>query len=192
MRAIACFGDSLIYGFPFGAECSWLAAGQAARGLTMENSGVCGDCCDGILLRLRTGMLPAQLRHVLFLGGANDLLERRPQQFIISDLLEAAAWCAGRGLHLCLALPLLSSSADLNQRLLKLRASIRNAMPAQVFLLDLQEALGFTPAQLARAYLDGVHPTLASYRALGTWAAPLLAHWLLATAAPETASPDGN
>lgn len=45
-------------------------------------------------------------------------------------------------------------------------------------LLDLQPAVGLTAAELKDAYLDGVHPTAAVYRAMGTYAAPLLRTWL--------------
>lgn len=45
-------------------------------------------------------------------------------------------------------------------------------------LLDLQPAVGLTAAELKDAYLDGVHPTAAVYRAMGTYAAPLLKNWL--------------
>ncbi len=181
MRYLACFGDSLVYGFPFGPEYSWLAHAQAICGIKMLNYGVCGDCCDDILERLRSGTLPEYVRHVLFLGGANDILQRRPHKVILGDLLRAAAWCEARSLRLCLVLPLLSSDPELNVHLAALRQKIQAAL-RDVFVLDVQQALGFSADELRGVFLDGVHPTARSYKAMGEYAAPLLEQWLRATA----------
>ena len=32
MQTVACFGDSLIYGFPFGPRISWLAEAEKLTG----------------------------------------------------------------------------------------------------------------------------------------------------------------
>ena len=32
MQTVACFGDSLIYGFPFGSRISWLAEAEKLTG----------------------------------------------------------------------------------------------------------------------------------------------------------------
>ena len=54
MQTVACFGDSLIYGFPFGPRTSWLAEAEKVTGDKFLNYGVCGDCTDDILFRLQT------------------------------------------------------------------------------------------------------------------------------------------
>ncbi|HAT98720.1 MAG TPA: lysophospholipase, partial [Acidaminococcaceae bacterium] len=46
MNTIACFGDSLIEGFPFAQENSWVAQVEKVTELRMLNHGVCGECCD--------------------------------------------------------------------------------------------------------------------------------------------------
>ena len=86
MQTVACFGDSLIYGFPFGPRISWLAEAEKLTGDKFLNYGVCGDCTDDILSRLKTMPLPAHIKHILFLGGANDIIQMRPQKFILEDL----------------------------------------------------------------------------------------------------------
>ena len=83
---VACFGDSLIQGFPFGPRYSWTAAAEEGTDLRLINYGVCGDCCDDIFYRLRTALLPAHIRHIIFLGGANDLLQQRPQKGLLAGL----------------------------------------------------------------------------------------------------------
>ena len=35
MRTVACFGDSLIFGFPYGPKESWIAEVEAETGVTM-------------------------------------------------------------------------------------------------------------------------------------------------------------
>lgn len=67
MQIVACFGDSLIYGFPFGPRISWLAEAEKLTGDKFLNYGVCGDCTDDILSRLKTMPLPAHIKHILFL-----------------------------------------------------------------------------------------------------------------------------
>ena len=104
MRTVACFGDSLIFGFPYGPKESWIAEVEAETGVTMLNYGVCGDCCDDIVYRLKNMYLPEQVEAVLFWGGANDILNGRPQGFVIDDLKRAAEFCAaknGRWLLCC-------------------------------------------------------------------------------------------
>lgn len=68
MQTVACFGDSLIYGFPFGPRTSWLAEAEKVTGDKFLNYGVCGDCTDDILFRLKTIPLPAHIKHILFLA----------------------------------------------------------------------------------------------------------------------------
>lgn len=96
MRTVACFGDSLIFGFPYGPKESWIAEVEAETGVTMLNYGVCGDCCDDIVYRLKNMYLPEQVEAVLFWGGANDILNGRPQGFVIDDLKRAAEFCAAK------------------------------------------------------------------------------------------------
>lgn len=52
MQYIACYGDSLIYGFPFGIDYSWTAQVEKNFPVKMLNYGVCGDCCDDIIFRI--------------------------------------------------------------------------------------------------------------------------------------------
>ncbi len=180
MHYIACFGDSLIQGFPFGEQYSWIAAVEAVGKIKMLNYGVCGDCCDDIFERLRDSLLPEYVHHILFLGGANDILQLRPQNVIMEDLQKVLSWCNERKLDLCIVLPFISADRYLNVRLKNLRESIKKEL-GQTFLLDVQPAIGINEMNLRKAYLDGVHPTVETYRAIGIYAVPSLKGWLEST-----------
>lgn len=180
MKYIACFGDSLVQGFLFGNKYSWVRhAGDAGR-FGVLNYGLCGDCCDDIFERLRYTVLPDYVQHILFLGGANDIIQMRPQSVILDDVRKMAAWCAEQGYKLCLVLPLISGEMALNQHLEELKARMQDAFEQDknIYLLDLQPAIGTDIGTLRKAYLDGVHPTAATYEVMGQYAAPLLAAWV--------------
>lgn len=178
MQYIACFGDSLIQGFPFGNSSSWISYAGADGSLQLLNYGVCGDCCDDIYYRMSRTALPEHVQHVLFLGGANDLLQGRPLAVILEDIGKAAAWCEKHKLALCIVLPFISADAALNDRLLRLRETIKATYQQKLLVLDLQPAIGLTEEELQAAYLDGVHPKAAVHRAMGVYAGPLLQAWV--------------
>ena len=178
MRTVACFGDSLIYGFPFGPRYSWLAQAEALTGHKFLNYGVCGDCCDDILERLRRMYLPTQATHILFWGGANDIIQMRPLKFILEDLQKTLVYCQSSKLELGLVLPLLTAESGLNEYLSPLREAVSSNFAGKASLFDLQPAIGLGKKQLQAAFLDSVHPTAATYGVLGTYAAPLLDTWL--------------
>lgn len=180
MEYIACYGDSLVEGFPYGARHSWTAAVEKASAgkIRMLNYGLCGDCCDDILFRLRQYALPPYVKNILFLGGANDIIQGRKLEAITDDFLQLIAWCAEKNFRLCIVLPLISADAYLNRRLLDLRQALQHAAAGKALLLDLQPAIGSESKELKAAYLDGVHPLAKTYEAMGNYAAPYLAEWL--------------
>ena len=179
MRYIACYGDSLVQGFPFGTKYSWTAQVEKLTNIKMLNYGVCGDCCDDILYRLRQYALPEYVRHILFLGGANDIMQGRKLDAIIYDYKRLLNFCTEKDYKLCIVLPLISSDELLNRYLLNLKQEIVTSFAAQALLLDLQPAIGQTAKERKHAYLDGVHPTAATYEEMGTYAAPFLQKWVL-------------
>ena len=178
MYYLACFGDSLIQGFPFGTEYSWVKFLETGGKIKVLNYGLCGDCVDDIFDRMRTRPLPEYVKHILFLGGANDILEGVPEKFTLAKLESMVKWCAEKGYKLCLVLPLISSDEYLNRKLLNLKQEVEQRYKDKLFLLDLQPAIGVDAASRSRAYLDGVHPKAATYKAMGEYALPLLLEWL--------------
>ena len=177
---IACYGDSLVQGFPFGTRYSWTAAVEKAAGnsIKMLNYGLCGDCCDDILYRMRQYALPQYVHHVLFLGGANDILQGRSLEHILADYKRLLEWCEEKHYSLCVVMPLLSAEEELNHHLLNLRQAVELLCKNKAMLLDLQPAIGLTAAERSRAYLDGVHPKAATYESMGNYAVEYLVNWL--------------
>ena len=178
MQYIACYGDSLVQGFPFGPRYSWTAQVEGLTQIKMLNFGECGDCCDDIIYRMRQYALPEYVRHVLFLGGANDVLQGRRLESISSDYLRLLAWCAEKQYRLCIVLPFISTEQALNRQLLNLRQEIEHVCAGKALLLDLQPAIGLDAPARRAAYVDGLHPKAATYEAMGRFAAPLLSKWL--------------
>ncbi len=180
MEYIACYGDSLVQGFPFGTRYSWTAAVEKAAGnsIKMLNYGLCGDCCDDILYRMRQYALPQYVHHVLFLGGANDILQGRSLEHILADYKRLLEWCEEKHYSLCVVMPLLSAEEELNHHLLNLRQAVEQLCKNKAMLLDLQPAIGLTAAERSRAYLDGVHPKAATYESMGNYAVEYLVNWL--------------
>lgn len=137
MQTVACFGDSLIYGFPFGPRISWLAEAEKLTGDKFLNYGVCGDCTDDILSRLKTMTLPAHIKHILFLGGANDIIQMHPQKFILEDLDKTLRYCQSKNFDLGIVLPLVTAESRLNEYILPLRDVISACFAERTLLLDL-------------------------------------------------------
>ena len=108
MKYVACYGDSLVQGFPFGPRYSWTAQVEKLTQIKMLNYGVCGDCCDDIIYRMRQYALPEYVHHVIFLGGANDILQGRRIEDISRDYKRVLEWCEEKQYSLCVVLPLIT------------------------------------------------------------------------------------
>lgn len=180
MQYIACYGDSLVQGFPFGTRYSWTAQVEKASGqkIKMLNYGLCDNYCDDILYRMRQYALPEYVHHVLFLGGANDILQGRPLAAILEDYKRLVRWCEEKQYQLCIVLPLLSSEEALNRHLLNLRQAVEQLCAGKALLLDLQPAIGENNKTRSVAYLDGVHPKASTYTSMGDYAVEYLTNWL--------------
>ena len=90
MNYVACFGDSLIQGYPYSNQNSWIAEVEKYAEVKMLNYGVCGECCDDILARLKMTKLPEYVRHILFLGGANDIIQGKSPTPLITKVLSGS------------------------------------------------------------------------------------------------------
>lgn len=70
--AIACLGDSITFGFPYGPEFSWVNLAALETGLTMLNFGLNGDTTSGMLSRMQKYVIPGNPDWVVITGGTND------------------------------------------------------------------------------------------------------------------------
>jgi len=178
-KAIACFGDSLMYGFPFGKEQSWLTkVNEMNNNIIMLNYGECGASCDDIFANMKNTVLAKEVKHIMFLGGANDIIQNRPQNFTLMDINKAARWALEQHYNFGLVLLWFTAEPALNEKIGNLRAKICEQFNNSCQLFDLQPAIGFTASELTAAYLDGVHPTLGTYTRLAEYAEPLIEVWL--------------
>ncbi len=194
---IACFGDSLIQGFPFGPDSSWIKTAAEVTGFKLLNFGENGETCEEILYRLREQPLPPDVRYILFMGGMNDLLQQRTIYMIMENLRQAAAFCADKHWKLGLVLPYMCADPTLNLQVQALRLQMQQEFSSQwqhsvsgeatvpaapvhknVRLLDFQSLFPETTVVRSAMFLDGVHPTADTYVKLGKFAAPWLQKWV--------------
>lgn len=178
MNYIACFGDSLIQGYPYSNQNSWIAEAEKYADVKMLNYGVCGECCDDILARLKMTKLPEHVRHILFLGGANDVIQGKPERYILEDIAKLVKWCEEKNYHLCIVLPLISAEPMLNVQLQAIGRALEEKYADKVYLMNLQPSVGMSSLERRLAYLDGVHPKATTYKSMGKHAAPLVMQWL--------------
>ena len=178
MQYIACYGDSLVQGFPFGSRYSWTAEVEKHTQIKMLNYGICGECCDDIVFRVRQYALPAYVQHILFLGGANDILQGRKLDAIMHDYQSLHEFCQEKNYSLCIMLHFISADEWMNRHLLNLKQELEAHFSEKAFLLDVQPAIGLDAGARKRAYLDGVHPLAKIYTAIGEYAAPKLQAWV--------------
>ena len=132
MRYIACYGDSLVQGFPYGPKYSWTAQVEESTKIKMLNYGICGECCDDIVFRVRQYALPEYVRHILFLGGANDILQGRKLDAVMDDYKRLLNFCEEKDYKLCIVLPFISADEWMNRQLLNLKHCKPTGMPITV------------------------------------------------------------
>lgn len=178
MKYVACYGDSLVQGFPFGPRYSWAAQVEKLTQIKMLNYGVCGDCCDDIIYRMRQRRAAGICAARYLLGGANDILQGRRIEDISRDYKRVLEWCEEKQYSLCIVLPFISTEQALNRQLLNLRQEAEHICGGKAFLLDLQPAIGMDAGARFKAYVDGIHPKSQTYEAMGNYAAPLIWQWL--------------
>jgi len=178
-RYIACFGDSLIYGFPFGKEHSWLAkVNLLAQDVILLNYGECGTTCDDILETMKYTVLPEKVHRIIFLGGTNDLLQNRPLRVILSDVEKAITWATDLHYDFGLVLPWLIAENNINEKVSNLRKQLVRQFGNDCHIFDFQAAIGLTQQELSFNYWDGLHPTAHTYEKIGEYAKPLIEKWL--------------
>ena len=176
---IACFGDSLIYGFPFGPDNSWLKTVEVENpNLQMLNYGQCGASCDEIYDNFKRMLLPEHVHHIIFLGGANDILEKRPLNIVVADINKAFLLAKERKLKFAIILPWLTCDKTFNIQMNMLRNKILEEFIDKCPVFDFQDTLGSDLTALSTKYLDGVHPLGKTYVEIGKYASPIISKWI--------------
>ena len=181
MSKIACFGDSLIQGFPFTEENSWVACVETIIGMPMLNHGCCGECCDDIADRLTRRFPDSQITHILFEGGMNDIIQGCPLSFSLEQIKKAQHFSTMANRPFCLVLPWYCAASELNPLIQRLREAMLKNFSDSCFLLDFEPMFGPLSPRNRYFIWDGVHPTAATYEELGRYAAPILQQWIEST-----------
>jgi len=177
MAVIACFGDSLIEGFPFSSENSWVARVAGNTGMEMLNYGICGECCDDIKDRIIWHPLQKEITHVLFEGGMNDIIQGCPLLFSIEQIKQAKQFCDEQKVPFCLVMPWFCGVDELNPLIERMRAAMKKEFAGICYLLDFEPLLVKAEHRMKWFIWDGVHPKAETYESLGDYASPLLQHW---------------
>ncbi|MBR1590975.1 MAG: hypothetical protein IJ657_07890 [Acidaminococcaceae bacterium] len=186
MTTIACFGDSLIEGFPFAPANSWVARVAKNTGIRMLNHGICGECCDDIKDRLIWRPLRREITHVLFEGGMNDIIQGCPLPFTLGQIKGARNFCGEQGIPFCLVLPWFCGAEELNPLIERMRNAMQQEFSASCYLLDFEPLLAEEERRMQWFIWDGVHPKAETYEALGDYASPLLQQWTAAETQQQT------
>ncbi len=175
---LAVLGDSLTYGFPFGPGVSWLSVLGEKLSIDTINCGVCGETSSDMLVRAISVLRLENLTHLIIFGGANDIiLDNRPVEFIVKDILAIQKASLSCGAKTGCILPLVPMAKMYSEDFLALREALAVRSIEKVKLIDMQPAL--LPEDNGVNYFqDEVHLSVSGNRVLGGYAARELADWL--------------
>lgn len=171
--AVACLGDSITHGFPYGQKDSWVFLAGEKLGLDMINLGINGDTTGGMLWRFGRQVIPRGPSHLVIMGGINDVLMGIGTEEILFNIREITARSLANGICPVIGVttPLAGEALDYYDRqalpvLEDLRRGIRRyAFESDIPAIDFHSALvgqgGIADSGLL---VDGGHPNREGYR----------------------------
>lgn len=181
--AVACLGDSITHGFPYGPESSWVAILGDKLGLNMINRGINGDTTDSMLYRFDRHVAAHRPSHAVVMGGINDILMGVNVREIKSNIerIVERSFSGGICPVLGITTPLVSEMigyydrhalAVLDELHRELRRyALEKEIPAVDFCLALTGTDGNADASL---FVDGGHPNREGYRRMALAAEKIL------------------
>ncbi len=165
MKAFAvALGDSLIYGYPYGPEASWVRRASELSGQKLINAGQNGATGSDLIPSFPRSVLPHDPSYVIIGTGTNEALRGESLSSYERNLgiLQELAGQHGITPIFILPIPILSSE---EQHLAELRTIIHEQSCATLnFYRPFLDARTRTPDP--RWYVDWIHPTRAGYRRL--------------------------
>jgi acyl-CoA thioesterase-1 len=168
---IVCLGDSLTYGFPYGPHASWVRYAAETCSLNISNAGVNGDNLENMADRFDRDVLDKQPATAIILGGTNDAFWGEiSRSMSISFMEQMVARALANGINPVIGSPIPVDDPSAGLKLERLCEEYRRiAAERGLPLLDfrtpfIDPATGQMKDDL---YLDGVHPNLKGYRAMG-------------------------
>lgn len=185
--SIACFGDSLTYGYPYGPTASWVKEAGEKLGIAAVNEGICGQTSADILARLYRALSCEKADIYVFCGGTNDILRDLALDEITGNVRAAreAVGTAGKLFVAASPLPLTPDSIACGWQSAAAAARHDTALCAYrtelaafagvntVPFIDFYES--FAAMQDHRLYYtDGVHPNRRGYEIMAATALNVL------------------
>jgi lysophospholipase L1-like esterase len=188
---ILCIGDSHTAGFPdydpqMGGDPAssyqfWLSEGLLGQlpehQFSLINEGMCGDTSRGIVTRLLRHLKDVRCDAVILAGGTNDL-GMTSDAHIIRNLTEGYDACRDRGIPLIATTIPPINLEGYGAHLATINLAIKKyvSTTSGVSLADWFGVLKDDEGFLAAGYDagDGVHLSVAGYKAVGTLMVPLV------------------
>ena len=170
---ILCIGDSLIAGFPYDVDESWVAECGRMTGIEMINRGICGECCADIVDRLKGQLVATHARHVLLEGGMNDILDYVPMDATMDELRRAITISHDNGAKIAIVMPWRVAAYELNDKIDELRECMTRELIGTP-LIDMEPCLPPLGDRNNCFVWDGVHPTDATYKLIGNYATKII------------------
>lgn len=169
---IACLGDSLTWGFPYGTPYSWVNLVSQRTGLKMINLGLNGNTTEDMLHRFPFQVLPAKPTHVVLMGGTNDIIMQETFPRITLNLQNLVEMAQKHKIIPILGLPIPLGWKEAEVRLERIRAWMRDLARTQnLKVIDFNRAFYQVNSEgewIPRweLMLDGSHPAIEGYIAM--------------------------
>ena len=166
---IVCMGDSLTEGYNIPQATRWTDLLQDELKIQIINRGISGDTTGGMLARFQHEVVAAAPRHVIIMGGTNDLWFGLSHQLILSNYHAMLRHAQLHGIQTIIGIPtpvfhegiededdhrLYQNLPNLSQNVRKLQDKLR-IYAADQNLPSIDFSKGMTPDLFL---LDGVHP----------------------------------
>ena len=169
---IACLGDSLTWGFPYGPKYSWVYLVGQRTGLNLINMGINGNTTEDMLHRFIPQVVKANPTHVIIMGGTNDIICRESIPRITCNLKNIVDAAKHHNIQPILGLPIPLGWKEAESRLARVRDWIVNyVIESNLHLIDFSRGFYWQQddGELQIRWdlmLDGSHPTIEGYEVM--------------------------
>ncbi len=167
LKTIVAIGDSIVEGYPFGKEASFIAffmKGLPEDEYTIHNLGIAGDTTQDVLRRFREEALPYRPDIFILHVGANDVFRGLSMVEAFCHIQAICEEAKDGGAKVILSSLLLIEDDTLkNQSIASFNQKLKNLSERGGFIFcSWQEIEDEIPL------VDGVHPTRRGYEVMGT------------------------
>jgi len=166
---VVCLGDSITWGFPHGAEYSWVRMLDDALDGEFVNQGINGNTTSDMVRRFDRSVLKYHPTHIIIMGGINDVFWGESYDRITLNLQTLADKARAAGIKVIMGTPTAVDDPAVERLLARIRDWIKvfgskNNIPVIDFAAAFFDSSGAVRCDLLLA--DGGHPTRAGYQAI--------------------------